>query len=121
MDKSPLIKVRKNSGSRARGVGRTRVLAVLDQLCDSDPHPKKLASLADEKRVANQEWKKRVVYGRRWLVEIVFSAFKRIFGSSVNAVKMENIVQEIAIRVNTYNMMLAVAREAIARSWAGEP
>ena len=33
----------------------------------------------------------RVGYGRRWLVEIVFSSLKRMFGSSVNAVKMENI------------------------------
>ena len=29
-------------------------------------------------------------------------------------VEMENIVQEIAIRINTYNRLLAVAREAIA-------
>ena len=29
---------------------------------------------------------------------------------------MENIVQEIAIRINTYNKLLAVAREAIAKA-----
>ena len=63
-----------------------------------------------------QDWKRRVGYGRRWLVEIVFSSLKRMFGSSVNAVKMENIVQEIAIRINTYNKLLAVAREAIAKA-----
>ena len=47
-------------------------------------------------------------------MEIVFSSLKRMFGGSVNAVKMENIVQEIAIRINTYDRLLAVAREAIA-------
>ena len=59
-------------------------------------------------RVQNQKgWKRRVGYGRRWLVEIVFSTLKRMFGGSVNAVRMENIVQEIAIRINTYNRLLA--------------
>ena len=86
-------------------------------MCGDDPSPKKLAALDGCERVQNQQdWKRRVGYGRRWLVEIVFSSLKRMFGSSVNAVKMENIVQEIAIRINTYNKLLAVAREAIAKT-----
>ena len=32
----------------------------------------------DEKRRFREEWKKKVEYGKRWLV--VFSAFKRMFG-----------------------------------------
>ena len=111
----PLIRIKKNANGRANGVGRTRGLAAQDQMCGGNPSPKKLASLDEGERVSNQkEWKKRVGYGRRWLVEIVFSSLKRIFGCSVNAVKMENIVQEIAIRIRTYNILLAVAREAIA-------
>ena len=111
----PLIRIKKNANSRAGGVGRTRGLAAQDQLCGSDPGPKRLAALDEYERVQNQkDWKRRVGYGRRWLVEIVFSSLKRMFGGSVNAVKMENIVQEIAIRINTYNRLLAVAREAIA-------
>ncbi len=111
----PLIRIKKNANSRAGGVGRTRGLAAQDQLCGSDPGPKRLAALDECERVQNQkDWKRRVGYGRRWLVEIVFSSLKRMFGGSVNAVKMENIVQEIAIRINTYNRLLAVAREAIA-------
>ncbi len=111
----PLARIKKNANSRAGGVGRTRGLAAQDQLCGSDPGPKRLAALDECERVQNQkDWKRRVGYGRRWLVEIVFSSLKRMFGGSVNAVKMENIVQEIAIRINTYNRLLAVAREAIA-------
>ena len=111
----PLIRIKKNANSRAGGVGRTRGLAAQDQLCGSDPGPKRLAALDECERVQNQkDWKRRVGYGRRWLVEIVFSSLKRMFGGSVNAVKMENIVQEIAIRINMYNRLLAVAREAIA-------
>ena len=112
---APLVRIKKNANSRAGGVGRTRGLAAQDQLCGSDPGPKRLAALDGCKRVQNQKgWKRRVGYGRRWLVEIVLSSFKRMLGGSVNAVKMENIVQEIAIRINTYNRLLAVARAAIA-------
>ena len=111
----PLVRIKKNANSRAGGVGRTRGLAAQDQLCGSDPGPKRPAALDEYKRVQNQkDWKRRVGYGRRWLVEIVFSSLKRMFGGSVNAVKIENIVQEIAIRINTYNRLLVVAREAIA-------
>ena len=113
----PLVRIKKNANSRAGGVGRTRGLAAQDQLCGNDPGPKRLAALDECERVQNQkDWKRRVGYGRRWLVEIVFSSLKRMFGGSVNAVKMENIVQEIAIRINMYNRLLAVAREAIARA-----
>lgn len=37
-------------------------------------------------------------------------------GSSVRAVKMDNIVTEIGHKVMLYNRMLAVAREAIANA-----
>ncbi len=113
----PPIRIKKNANSRAGGVGRTRGLAAQEQMCGDEPSPKKLAALDGCERVQNQQdWKRRVGYGRRWLVGIVFSSLKRMFGSSVNAVKMENIVQEIAIRINTYNKLLAVAREAIAKA-----
>ena len=111
----PLIRIKKNGNSRAGGMGGTRGLAAQDQLCGNDPGPKRLAALDECGRVQNQkDWKRRVGYGRRWLVEIVFSSLKRMFGSSVNAVKMENIVQEIAIRINTCNRLLVVAWEVIA-------
>ena len=41
---------------------------------------------------------------------------KRIFGSSVNAAKVENIVRGIVIRINTCNRLLAAARETIANA-----
>ena len=37
-----------------------------------------------KERMENQnEWKKHAEYSPRWQVEIFFSAFKRVFGSSV--------------------------------------
>ena len=114
----PLVRIKKNANSRAGGVGRTRGLAAPGISCAATIPARKDSPPLDEcERVQNQkDWKRRVGYDRRWLVEIVFSSLKRMFGGSVNAVKMENIVQEIAIRINMYNSLLAVAREAIARA-----
>ncbi|MDI1495354.1 MAG: Transposase DDE domain protein [Cenarchaeum symbiont of Oopsacas minuta] len=50
------------------------------------------------------EWKKRVRYGQRWIIEVVFSAFKRVFGDSVMSRKWDHIVQELRLKVWVYNM-----------------
>ena len=65
------------------------------------------------------EWKKHIEYGSRWQVEIFFSAFKRIFGSSVMAKTMDNIIQEIALKtalqsVRRYNSESQWHDESIA-------
>ena len=76
-----LVKVHQNANSRANGVDRARALVVQDQLCGEKPGPKELASLDRDERAKNQKkWKEKAGYGRRWLVEIVFSSFKRRFG-----------------------------------------
>ena len=62
-----------------------------------------------ERADAPEEWKENSGYGKRWVVEIIFSAFKRLFGSDVWALKLENIVQEIKLKVRTYNMQISVA------------
>ena len=41
------------------------------------------------------------------MVEIVFSAFKRMFGESVMASKWENMVHEIMLKVAAYNLVTA--------------
>ena len=54
-------------------------MAVREQLGGSaDSRVWKISN--DEKKCLREEWKKKVEYGKRWLVEIVFSAFKRMFG-----------------------------------------
>ena len=112
-----LVKVRRNANSRAKGVDRERALAAQDQLCGGKPGPKELALLDIDERSRNQkEWKRKVGYGRRWLVEIVFSSFKRRFGDSVMARTMKNIINEIGIKVRTYNKLLDIAQEAILRA-----
>jgi len=46
-----------------------------------------------------------VEYGKRWNVEIYFSGLKRTMGEVIKAVKPEHIVQEIALKVQYYNIM----------------
>ena len=43
-------------------------------------------------------------------VEIFFSAFKRIFGSSVMAKTMYNIIQEIALKIQRYNQLVDITQ-----------
>ena len=112
---TPYIRVGPNSATRSRGVGRARTSAVLDQLGGGIRDPRKFAYLTGGEKEANRRrWKERVDYGTRWLVEIVISSFKRLFGDFVRAVRWENVVQEMSLKVDVYNRMLRVHREAVA-------
>ena len=111
----PRIRVRHNATTRSRGISRDRGTAALDQLGGGITDPAEFARLTKDEREANRkEWKKRVQYGKRWLVEIVISSFKRLFGDSVAARRWKNIIQEINLKVNIYNNMLRIQRKAIA-------
>ena len=112
------IRVQTNSNARANGVDRARSEMVLEQLGGSkNTTPAELAAMNKDKREANRKtWKKDIGYGRRWLVEIVFSAFKRNYGDSVMATKMQNIRQEVKQKICLYNDMIRVGREAAMRA-----
>ncbi|MCE2498262.1 MAG: transposase, partial [Nitrosopumilaceae archaeon] len=100
---TPYIRVGPNSATRSRGVGRARTGVVLDQLGGGIRDPRKFAMLTGVKKEANRrKWKKKVRYGERWLVEIVISSFKRLFGDFVRAVRWENVVQEMNLKVHIY-------------------
>jgi hypothetical protein len=49
------------------------------------------------------KWKKRRKYGHRWMAETVFSSIKRMFGEYVSAVKFQNTVKEMTMKVSLYN------------------
>ena len=67
----------------------------------------------DEKKRAREEWKERVEYGKRWLVEIVFSVLKKILGEHLYSLKWKNMVQEIGIKVVTYNKLVEMGAGAV--------
>lgn len=121
---TPIIRVRINSGTRSKGVDRSRTMAVLDQLGGKgDCTNYELHRMRNEERRANQkEWKGDVRYGLRWIVEIVISAFKRVFGESVRARTPYTAYVEIATKVAAYNRNLDIGDAAMrdARDCAGD-
>jgi hypothetical protein len=52
-----------------------------------------------------QEWKNSVSYGKRWMVETVFSCIKRMFGREyVTAIRFENMIKEMILKASLYNL-----------------
>ena len=101
------IKVRINSGLKAGGFARN--LAVRDQIGGRKDRQRIMHICKDEMMHNRTEWKKRVRYGQRWISEVIFSAFKKIFGDLVYSKKWDNIVQEIRIKVSAYNTFCNIA------------
>lgn len=107
-----LIPVRANASCRARGVDRARSEEAVVQLGGGLSY-RDFPKLTEEERHLHQKaWKKGVGYGARWIVEIVFSSFKRIFGESVKAVRRTNIIREISNKVAAYNWLMDMSGEA---------
>lgn len=72
----------------------------------TDCYPRRKSVLA---QIFNYElWKHSVSYGDRWIVESVFSAFKRMFGEHVTSHKRENMIHELKMKVCLYNKMIAI-------------
>lgn len=112
---TPHARMDHNATARSRGVNRDRGLAALDRLGGGTTDPAEFARLTrDGREASRREWKKGVRYGERRPSEIVISSFKRLFGDAVAARRWDNIAQEISPKVNIYNNMLRVQREAMA-------
>ncbi len=82
----PIIKVKRNSiiSSRNNKIRNKEV-----QLQTNDYH----------------KWKKKKRYGQRWMVkETVFSSIKRMFGEYISAIRFQNMIKEMAIKVSLYNL-----------------
>jgi transposase len=85
----PAIKVRKNAICRKTN-HYLRNLSVIAQNNDFD------------------KWKDSVSYGKRWIAETVFSCIKRRFGEYVSAIKFDNMVKEIMIKISLYNWFITM-------------
>ena len=86
----PCIKVRKNAKVRLKTSHILRNLSVISQKNDL------------------QKWKDSVSYGKRWIVETVFSCIKRTFGEYVYSVKLENMIKEMMLKASLYNKMISI-------------
>jgi hypothetical protein len=49
-----------------------------------------------------------VSYGKRWIVETVFSSIKRRFGEYVYSVRLKNMKQEMMLKVSLYDKMISI-------------
>ncbi len=71
--------------ARNKGSGDAWGASVRDQLGGS-PDATRLDLMDREEKMGNQAyWKARIGYNHRWIVESVFSAFKRLFGEHLMA------------------------------------
>jgi len=60
----------------------------------------------DKRGYWQQKWKENVGYGRRWLVESFFSAFKRRFGEHVCSRRWKSVRNEIRLKAMLYNRLI---------------
>ncbi|MER5176232.1 MAG: IS5 family transposase, partial [Candidatus Nitrosocosmicus sp.] len=88
----PCIKVRKNAKVRLKKGHILRNLSVISQRNDL------------------QKWTDSIVsYGKRWIVETVFSAIKRMFDREyVYSVRLKNMIQEMMLKASLYNKMISI-------------
>jgi hypothetical protein len=51
------------------------------------------------------KWKKKREYGQRWIAETaMFSSIKRMFGEYTSAIRFQNMVKEMTMKVSLYNL-----------------
>ena len=85
-----IIPPRKNASTKSRGSStRARIVRYI-------------------KKNSMEQWKENNSYGKRWLVEIYFSGLKRVMTEIIKAKKIECIVQELALKVVNYNIMMGM-------------
>ena len=107
----PFIKMGKNATTAGKGEGDEWGRVVREQLGFGTKYVSDLT--AAEKAASMEAWKAASRYGRRWTIEIIFSAVKRLFGSDVRALKWKNIVQEVSLKVALYNRLVGMASKGI--------
>ena len=57
-------------------------------------------------RYWQKRWKEKVGYGKRWLVESFFSAFKRRFGEHVCSRRWKSVQNELKLKAMLYNRLI---------------
>jgi transposase len=86
----PAIKLRKNAGLKRMG---------------SEPRQQEAIMLD---ALGYDGWKSVKDYGKRWLVEVTFSAFKRVLGETLRARRFISQKAEASLKVMLYNRFLSI-------------
>jgi hypothetical protein len=61
-----------------------------------------------EQKTDFNKWKDSVSYGKRLIVESIFSSMKRMFGEYVSAIKYSNMAKEIMLKASLYNLFISI-------------
>ncbi len=108
----PLIRLLTSCTAKGKGTGDKWGMLVRWQIGGGPEVP--VGDLSKEERQENlRYWKSTVGFGSRWIVEIVISSIKRMFGEGVMALKWSNVVQEVKLRIWLYNKWIAEAVAAV--------
>lgn len=51
-------------------------------------------------------WKRNHGYGQRWIMETVFSSFKRTLGEYVSTRTIRNMTNEMMVKASLYNLLI---------------
>ena len=70
------------------------------------PSPDRRRVVKEYLRLGHDVWAGLKGYGRRWMVETVYSTFKRAFGEHCMAQTFRNIVKELVAKATIYNMLV---------------
>jgi len=92
IDAEPAIKLRKNASLKRMGSELRQQEAIL---CDA---------------LGYEGWKDVREYGKRWLVEIVFSSFKRVLGEALRGRRFVSQKVEASLKVMLYNRFLSIGK-----------
>jgi hypothetical protein len=69
-----------------------------------ESHPRRISAILQSDY---QYWSNSVSYGKRWIIESVFSALKRAFGEHVMAHKRQNMEKELELKASLYNRFMS--------------
>lgn len=86
----PAIKLKKNASTKALGSPLRRQEAIILDALGYDG------------------WKEVRDYGKRWFVEIIFSAFKRVLGETLRSKKFFSQKAEASLKVMLYNRFMSI-------------
>ena len=70
------------------------------------PSPARRRVVKEYLSLGHDAWAGLKGYGRRWMVETVYSTFKRAFGEHCAARTFRNIVKELVAKATIYNMLV---------------
>jgi hypothetical protein len=100
-DKEDVFRYLKKKGVNLPGIKiRKNAIAKVDS--------ERADSVLEFQKFGYESWRIVHQYGRRWAVESVFSAIKRIFGETVRATSIEGMFNEVRRMLTFYSIILSV-------------